>query len=791
MQNHKLIPCVLQRYSHIDKITAALDAHTRLHNHASSSSNNSTNIPRLKVDLSDLRSFDPNLTHALRLDPFRHLRALDAAAHTIANEEREGYHLKFQCKITIALRGPVSNIPSSPRTLNSSMLRQLVCVEGVATKVSSCKPRLVHSVHYCPATRSHEEREYRDGTDVHINLPALDAYGVEQPDRMLGVTSSVYPTSDKAGNDLETEYGLCTYTDYQTLVLQEMPERAPHGQLPRSIKVVLHADLVDKIKPGDRVQVVGAYRALGPGKAQMTSGIFPNAIIANNLQLISEAHAPLRYTPEDVRHIRSLGKRPDVLRLLGNSLAPGIYGHAHIKRALILQMLGGCERQLQESGTRLRGDVNILLLGDPSTAKSQLLRSVMSLAPLAISTTGKGSSGVGLTAAVTTDSDTKERRLEAGAMVLADRGVVLIDEFDKMSESDRVAIHEAMEQQTITIAKAGIYASLNSRCAVLAAANPVYGQYDRNKRIQENIGLPDSLLSRFDLLFVVLDQLDPGQDRNIAEHVLRGHRYRRPGSGMEPDVPSASGSMDDFMGEHEENEEGLQSRSERGQGSIFEKSRNFGNGDRNGSNEDNQDSYKVLKRDFLRKYLHFAKTRMKPMLTEEAREAIAARYAEMRSRQEERTLPVTARSLETVIRLASAHAKARLSNVVEAEPDVAAAMDVLAFALYHEDGGSGRNNEHTKNEDIEISGATRISDTSDDDDDDDSNSNERARKKQKNVTSTEDVQKRIWDALRAAGDGGEVLVADICTDIADEIKMEAIRKMEERVFETDGVLYMV
>jgi DNA replication licensing factor MCM3 len=493
-------------------------------------------------------------------------------------------------------------------------------------------------------------------------------------DRIIQITSSVYPTKDDEGHALETEFGLSTYKDHQTITLQEMPEKAPMGQLPRSVELILDHDLVDKVKPGDRIMVVGVYRALAlTSQGQSTSsGVFKTVVLANHVQILGRGYSQLKFQPEDVRAIRAMAKRTDILSILGRSIAPSIHGHAVIKKALALQLLAGVEKNLP-NGTHLRGDINILMVGDPSTAKSQLLRSAMMIAPLAVSTTGKGSSGVGLTAAVTTDPDTKERRLEAGAMVLADRGLVCVDEFDKMGENDRVAIHEAMEQQTVTIAKAGIHASLNARCSVLAAANPVYGQYDRRRRIQENIGLPDSLLSRFDLLFVVLDQMDPDTDRMIATHVIRGHRYRN--------AHGQTGHDSDYDDDDDSDVDEFDADDQAKVQSVWQHSRHPVEGSNDDSDPHAND---VLQHEFLRKYLHFAKTRVVPILTDSAREFIANRYAEMRARQDERTLPITARSLETVIRLATAHAKARLSDIVEAEPDCEAAMDILGFALYHE-----------------------------------------------------------------------------------------------------------
>lgn len=326
-------------------------------------------------------------------------------------------------------------------------------------------------------------------------------------------------------------------------------------------------------------------------------------------------------------------------------------------------------------------DINILMVGDPSTAKSQLLRFVLNTAPLAIATTGRGSSGVGLTAAVTSDKETGERRLEAGAMVLADRGVVCIDEFDKMSDIDRVAIHEVMEQQTVTIAKAGIHTSLNARCSVIAAANPIYGQYDPHKDPHRNIALPDSLLSRFDLLFVVTDDIDDFRDRQVSEHVLRMHRYRQPGT--EEGAPVREGSGQSLgVGLEEDNAESGRPTE------VYEKydvllhagvTITTGRG--------NARKVEVLSMGFVKKYIQYAKTRIKPVLTKGAADHIVATYSALRNDELEgsqrRTSPMTARTLETLIRLATAHAKARLSNRVD-ERDAIAAEDILRFALFKE-----------------------------------------------------------------------------------------------------------
>lgn len=605
---------------------------------------------RLILNISDLHDYRTDLAHRILKNPGEYMQPFSDAA-TDVSRNLDPKYLKEGEQILVGFEGPFVSRRVTPRDLLSSFIGSMVCVEGIVTKCSLVRPKVVKSVHFCPSSGNFTTREYRDITS-NMGFP----------------TGSVYPTRDENGNLLVTEYGLCKYKDHQTLSMQEVPENSAPGQLPRTVDVIVEDDLVDSCKPGDRVAIVGIYKAI-PGKSKgSVNGVFRTVLIANNVSLLNkEANTPI-YTPEDLKHIKSIAERDDTLDLLGNSLAPSIYGHSWIKKAVILLMLGGVEKNLK-NGTHLRGDINMMMVGDPSVAKSQLLRAIMNIAPLAISTTGRGSSGVGLTAAVTSDQETGERRLEAGAMVLADRGVVCIDEFDKMNDQDRVAIHEVMEQQTVTIAKAGIHASLNARCSVVAAANPIYGTYDRSLTPTKNIGLPDSLLSRFDLLFIVLDQMDADIDRQISEHVLRMHRFRSAAGGL--------GTLDggSRYGKDDEADTGS---------SVFVKYNRMLHGKKTerGRKRD------TLTIKFLKKYIHYAKHRIQPELTDEASDQIATAYAELRNSNSNAktggTLPITARTLETIIRLSTAHAKMKLSRQV-LKSDVEAALKVLNFAIYHKE----------------------------------------------------------------------------------------------------------
>ncbi|KAI1162431.1 MCM2/3/5 family-domain-containing protein [Nemania serpens] len=626
------------------------------------------NQRRLVVNLDHVRDHNAELAEGLLFDPFDYSLAFNYAlkkvVETIPQARPDQTHedVLYYC----AWAGSFGLNTCNPRTLSSNHLNHMVSIEGIVTRCSLIRPKVVRSVHFNEKKNIFHYRDYRDQTMT------------------TGVTtSSVYPQEDEDGNPLLTEYGFCTYRDHQTISIQEMPERAPAGQLPRGVDVILDDDLVDRVKPGDRIQLVGIFRTLGNRNTNHNSALFKTVILANNIVLLSSKAsggvATATITDTDIRNINKIAKKRNLFALLSQSLAPSIYGHDYIKKAILLMLLGGMEKNL-ENGTHLRGDINILMVGDPSTAKSQLLRFVLNTAPLAIATTGRGSSGVGLTAAVTSDKETGERRLEAGAMVMADRGVVCIDEFDKMSDIDRVAIHEVMEQQTVTIAKAGIHTSLNARCSVIAAANPIFGQYDTHKDPHKNIALPDSLLSRFDLLFVVTDDIEDSRDRQISEHVLRMHRYRRPGTDEGAPVRE---NISQALGVALQSQDATQGPTE-----VYEKyDAMLHAGVTLTSGRGANKRHEVLSIPFMKKYIQYCKTRVKPILTQDASDRIADIYVGLRNDEMEgnqrRTSPLTVRTLETLIRLATAHAKSRLSNRVE-ERDALAAEAILRFALFKE-----------------------------------------------------------------------------------------------------------
>jgi len=608
---------------------------------------------RLVVSINDLRNQNRERAFALLDKSFEEVSAFQRALKEFVGSIDATYAKETE-DFFIGFEGSFGGKHVTPRTLNASNLGNLVCLEGIITKCSLVRPKVVKSVHFCPATGKTLERAYTD-------LTSFEAYP----------STAAYPTQDDDGNPLQTEFGLSKYKDHQTMSVQEMPEKAPAGQLPRSVDIIVDNDLVDQAKPGDRVQIIGSYRCMPGKQGGYTTGSFRTVLIANNVVLLSKEVTP-NITGEDVQKCKKFSKQKgNVFEMLAKSLAPSIHGHEYVKKALLCQLLGGVEKNLA-NGTRLRGDINVLVMGDPSVAKSQLLRYVLHTAPRAITTTGRASSGVGLTAAVTTDQETGDRRLEAGAMVLADRGIVCIDEFDKMSDMDRTAIHEVMEQGRVTISKAGIHARLNARCSVLAAANPVHGRYDPHRTPNENINLQPSLLSRFDLLFILLDTIDVDNDRKIADHVVRMHRYRNP---QEQDGQVLSIAADaEVLTTKDLNEHA----DEEGDTPIYEKYDALLHGNSRKKTD------KIVSVQFMKKYIHIAKC-IKPVLTEAACEMLADEYANLRSDDFEsgvaRTQTVTARALETLIRLATAHAKARLSKQVE-EEDAELAIELVQFAYF-------------------------------------------------------------------------------------------------------------
>ncbi|KAF7457875.1 DNA replication licensing factor MCM3 [Cryptosporidium felis] len=639
---------------------------------------------RMLIELSDLRRINDELPQKIINEPYLYVSPFEEVVGDLVDLERE-VDKKFSktsiFNARVGFDGWFGRNHLTPRGLTAKNVNQMVCIEGIISQCSIVKPKLVKSVHISKGHLIGQNDEPNGSNQAYVEVRGHRDISCLIKDRYV---QSGVPSEDGQGNKMEVEIGLCRYKDSQRMTLQELPEMIPTGQLPRSVEVIAEDDLVEAIKPGDRVRIVGVYKPIGRRDSSAITGVFKVVVVANNIQLLNKNVTSPELTPQEIRIMKEISNRNDTFDLLSRSFASSLYGHEYIKKGLLLGILGGSEHNL-ENGTHIRGDIHTLLIGEPSCGKSQLLRFVMSIAPLAISTTGRGCSGVGLTAAVTHDPDTKERRLEAGATVLADRGIVCIDEFDKMSFSDRVSIHEVMEQQRVTIAKAGIQASLNARCSIFAAANPIYGHFDDCMELSRQITFPDSLLSRFDLIFIVRDSKSSQQDRNIASQVLAQVRYNKNSSFQNTKMNRAN---DNFVIQPEYKEIPHESNETNNIWQVT--STKFASETKNSkhaiANQESSDD-KILTTSFLRKYIHYCKyVRNVPKLSDEAVELVAKIFIELRTKclnQYKGNNSCTTRTLEGIIRLATAHSKLKMRDYVVSE-DVLIAFELLNYAMFGE-----------------------------------------------------------------------------------------------------------
>eukprot|EP00949_MAST-11_sp_MAST-11-sp1_P004690 g4690.t1 len=407
---------------------------------------------------------------------------------------------------------PNMGTPLSLREVRASDVGRLKVVKAICTRVSQVKPIVSIATYTCDQCGYEIYQEVKSKTFMPLRECA----------------SELCKKNDSKGK-LHLQARGSKFVKYQEIKVQELPNQVPYGRIPCSMTVIANGELTRRAKAGDLLTIAGIFLPTPfTGLSAIKAGLIADTYLeATYIEKQKKSYSDVEMTEEMGDAVDEAAEDPELYSKMARSLAPEIFSHEDVKKALLLMLVGGVTRKMKD-GMKIRGDINICLMGDPGVAKSQLLKHIATVSPRSVYTTGKGSSGVGLTAAVLRDSTTGEMALEGGALVLADMGICCIDEFDKMEDADRTAIHEVMEQQTVSIAKAGITTTLNARTAILAAANPLYGRYNKRKSPAENINLPAALLSRFDLLFLILDKADMDMDTALARHITHVHMHNKP-----------------------------------------------------------------------------------------------------------------------------------------------------------------------------------------------------------------------------------------------------------------------
>ncbi|KAG9514682.1 MCM-domain-containing protein, partial [Aureobasidium melanogenum] len=579
----------------------------------------------LEIDWEHLSMSKPTLAYFIANVPTETLKIFDRVAMDVTL-----YHYPLYESIQSEIHVRINGLPMSYtlRELRQSHLNCLVRVSGVVTRRTGVFPQLKYIKFDC--------------TKCGVTL------GPFPQDSNSEVKISFCQNCQSRG-PFTVNSEKTIYRNYQKITLQESPGTVPAGRLPRHREVILLWDLIDSAKPGEEVEITGIYRNNYDAALNNKNGfpVFATVLEANHVVKSHDQLSGFRLTTHDETQIDAMSKDPQIINKIINSIAPSIYGHTDIKTAVALSLFGGVSKEAQGKHA-IRGDINVLLLGDPGTAKSQVLKYIENTAHRAVFATGQGASAVGLTASVRRDPMTSEWTLEGGALVLADKGTCLIDEFDKMNDQDRTSIHEAMEQQTISISKAGIVTTLQARCAVVAAANPIGGRYNGTVPFSQNVELTEPILSRFDILCVVRDTVDPEEDERLAAFVVNSHGRAHPTlSSTANDAPV--NSMQDANMEVD----GDQGTTKQGE----------------------------IPQEMLRKYILYARERCRPKLVSIDQDKIARLFADMRKESlATGAYPITVRHLESILRIAEAFAKMRLSDFCSStDIDRAIAVAVDSF----------------------------------------------------------------------------------------------------------------